>query len=270
MNQEYVCQQCKSGFTALARTGPRVPKYCSRTCGNLARNKQVERTCPQCGKLFKVFRYLQNIQKHCSQTCAGVLSRTRVEKECRNCGKRFFKAASQFNYFKGAGRYCSRPCVRAGLAKIAVDKPISDRYGRTKRKADKEWKREVRERDQFTCQRCGKVDPYIHAHHVATRARRPDLKHDVSNGKCLCGSCHQWVHWNPVESTALGLLSDATYERARKPICKFCEETSQAHGLCAKHYSRLRRHGDPLLTYKPGRHVAGSQPLRELTSNFGN
>lgn len=75
------------------------------------------------------------------------------------------------------------------------------------------WSRDVKERDDYTCQRCGVRDEKNnHAHHVAPRSRRPDLKFDRSNGKTLCPGCHRWVHENPIESTALGLLSDATYE----------------------------------------------------------
>lgn len=82
---------------------------------------------------------------------------------------------------------------------------------------ERKWQRTVRERDNYTCRRCGKYDPYIHAHHVAPRSRRPDLKYDPDNGICLCGiPCHKWVHDHPIEATALRLLSDETYEKARR------------------------------------------------------
>jgi hypothetical protein len=37
-------------------------------------------------------------------------------------------------------------------------------------------------------------------------------------------------------------------------ICsiKNCGKPSAAHGLCAKHYMRQRRHGDPSVKHKPG------------------
>ena len=85
----------------------------------------------------------------------------------------------------------------------------------------------MREKDQYACQRCGKVEKYIHTHHVAPRGRRPDLRHDVNNGKCLCNSCHSWVHEHPIEATACGLLSGDSYELARKKL------QGEAHG-CAK------------------------------------
>lgn len=134
---------------------------------------------------------------------------------CRYCGKVFEFKLSQLNAYKGGGQYCSRPCSYAGQVKRNARKPITDKYGRSGRKADKEWREAVRERDNFTCRRCGKYDPYIHAHHVATRSRRPDLKHDVDNGICLDGTCHQWVHHNPVEAERLGFLVESRYELER-------------------------------------------------------
>lgn len=73
------------------------------------------------------------------------------------------------------------------------------------------WSNAVRERDEHTCQRCGTTND-IHAHHIAPRSRRPDLKYDVANGIALCGNCHRWCHENPKESTNAGFLSDVPYE----------------------------------------------------------
>lgn len=252
---ERECQQCDKPFQVHARYVQRgAGKFCSRTCALSSKRKQVEKRCPVCGKQFFAFYYLRDIQKTCSQPCAGQLRRTKVKRICRNCGKPFLKNPSQFNYFKGAGKYCSRPCSYAGTVKANAGKPSSDRWGRTNLKADKDWRDAVREKDQRICQRCGKFEQYIHAHHVAPRSRRPDLKYDVSNGKCLCNSCHTWVHRNPIEATALGLLSDASYEAAHlKQSCVICGKPMQGHGYCATHYSRWRKHGDPLFARKPGR-----------------
>jgi hypothetical protein len=34
----------------------------------------------------------------------------------------------------------------------------------------------------------------------------------------------------------------------RKPICEYCKRDAVHSGLCGIHYSKLRRHGDPLYT----------------------
>jgi 5-methylcytosine-specific restriction endonuclease McrA len=83
--------------------------------------------------------------------------------------------------------------------------------------ANQMWSRDIRERDDFTCQRCGKRDEVSNqAHHVATRKRRPDLRYDRSNGKTVCPDCHRWIHDHPIEAAAVGLLSTDSYEKAQK------------------------------------------------------
>jgi hypothetical protein len=72
------------------------------------------------------------------------------------------------------------------------------------------WSKQVRERDNHICQRC--KGQGIHAHHIAPRGRRPDLKFDVNNGITLCHQCHDWTHLHPAESTRAGFLSDVPYE----------------------------------------------------------
>lgn len=213
---------------------------------------QVRRICGHCDKVFTTWRGYPG--KACSRDCADKLRRTKVDRVCLNCGVAFQVNPSQFTRYKGAGKYCSRKCASEGRVKETANKPPPDKWGRTRRAADKEWQKAVRERDNYTCQRCGKYEALIHTHHVAPRSRRPDLKHDVANGKCLCGSCHQWVHHHPKEATALGLLSDASYERAQKEKlkCSICGSKHFGLGFCGRHYRRFKKWGDPLLAGRQG------------------
>ena len=91
---------------------------------------------------------------------------------------------------------------------------------------DQLWARAVREKDGHICQRCHGWG--TEAHHVATRKRRPDLKHELSNGKTLCLDCHTWVHAHPKAATALGLLSTESYESR---ISAGWEEVVQPHAI---------------------------------------
>ncbi len=232
---------------AALRQGTR---FCSYTCAASARRKRVNKTCQQCGTAFEV--HPCRVGKACSDKCARLLRRTRVARTCLNCGAEFTTAPSQFKYHKGAGRYCSKHCANQGRIKEAAKRPEGKRYAR--RHADREWQRAVRERDNFTCQRCGKQEKYIHAHHVAPRSIRPDLIHDVNNGKCLCAFCHLWCHYHPIEARELGLLSNDAYERNKRPknYCTVCGERAFGHGFCLKHYKRFQKYGDPLLTKRHG------------------
>lgn len=223
---------------------------------------KVNRICQHCGKEFRVWRGY--VGKACSRVCADKLRRTKVKRTCRQCGTEFLFAPSQLKKYKGGGRFCSKPCASKWHIAMSADRPSTDRYNRTGRHADKEWQKAVRDRDSYTCQRCGIYDRYVHAHHVASRSRRPDLKHDVSNGKCLCGSCHQYVHHHPKEAALMGLLSDASYERAQKEkrLCLVCGAKHFGLNFCLKHYKRFKKYGDPLLTKPKGAPGHTSEPIR--------
>lgn len=267
MNYHNSTIRIKPNASRLKRSGiKRSVPGTAREAGVIygARGGKVSRVCKHCGKLFVTWRSLPG--KACSDRCARLLRRTKVSRTCKHCGVEFKIAPSQLRHYKGAGQYCSKPCANEGRINDKADKPTSDRYGRTSRQADKEWQKAVREHDNYTCQKCGKYDRHIHAHHVAPRSRRPDLKHDPKNGKCLCGSCHQWVHHHPVEAYALGLLSDATYERAQKEklTCVLCGDKHFGLGYCGKHYRRFKKWGDPLLA---GRQGHPNEPPRRVGVN---
>lgn len=84
-------------------------------------------------------------------------------------------------------------------------------------RADSIWSQAVRQRDDHRCKRCSKRDERNnHAHHVAPRSRRPDLKRDLNNGITVCPECHNWIHSHPIEAEKLGLLSSETYEKNRR------------------------------------------------------
>ena len=53
------------------------------------------------------------------------------------------------------------------------------------------WRLAVFERDNFTCQECGKRGIYIEAHHIKNWAKFPKLRFKISNGKTLCKGCHK-------------------------------------------------------------------------------
>jgi hypothetical protein len=80
------------------------------------------------------------------------------------------------------------------------------------------FKREVRERDNYTCQfpGCGDYSKHIDVHHIAKRSQRPDLKYEVSNGLCLCREHHSWIDRNYHEAVRIGLLNTESYELAKK------------------------------------------------------
>jgi hypothetical protein len=55
------------------------------------------------------------------------------------------------------------------------------------------WRNAVRERDNWTCKRCGGKE-HIHAHHIRNFFNYPDLRFDIGNGISLCKTCHLLFH----------------------------------------------------------------------------
>lgn len=54
----------------------------------------------------------------------------------------------------------------------------------------KEWQRKVFERDNYTCQCCGKYGGNLNAHHLYNFSKYIFLRYDVSNGITFCEECH--------------------------------------------------------------------------------
>ena len=79
-------------------------------------------------------------------------------------------------------------------------------------------KREVRIRDNYTCQYpgCGYYSKHIDVHHKSKRSQRPDLKFDPSHMICLCRKHHSQTDTKRAEAIRLGLLETETYEKAKK------------------------------------------------------
>lgn len=58
----------------------------------------------------------------------------------------------------------------------------------------KEWRKEVFERDTYTCQECGDTKSYLHPHHIKEFAIYKELRYEVNNGLTLCKNCHLRLH----------------------------------------------------------------------------
>lgn len=54
----------------------------------------------------------------------------------------------------------------------------------------KQWRKEVFERDNYTCQECSKKGGNLQADHIKRWSKFPKLRYSVENGRTLCVSCH--------------------------------------------------------------------------------
>jgi hypothetical protein len=87
------------------------------------------------------------------------------------------------------------------------------------------------------CERCG-IDKNLDVHHIDHNP----LNNDLDNLKTLCDSCHTKTHWEEgKQSAGINYIGP----------CSICGLETRTHaGLCAKHYSRYKKYGNPFMKKK--------------------
>ncbi len=82
----------------------------------------------------------------------------------------------------------------------------------------KEWRRQVFERDDYTCHICGIKGGNLNANHIKKFADYPDLRFDPTNGITLCEWCHykqvnnheeEWESYFNFNLMTRGIISDS-------------------------------------------------------------
>lgn len=210
-------------------------KYCSNKCMDIGQKRQNPVTCKVCNKIFyltpsesigriycsnkchSVDHHLENSnivichyckkqierpnsrigknkKSYCSRKCRYLDIRKpeiHVILTCATCGKQYETTTHQIR--KRNSRYCSVECQNNGTR----TRPIAKAYF---------WRKitkKIRERDEYTCQLCGKlqISPSLHVHHIVPdRMFSPDILHlanSETNLISLCSKCHRMAESNP-------------------------------------------------------------------------
>jgi 5-methylcytosine-specific restriction endonuclease McrA len=102
-----------------------------------------------------------------------------------------------------------RTPLQAGTSRLRASRGLSRRPYRPRRKSDAEWRKargEVLKRAVNRCEarlpRCS--GEATHVHHVLRRSQGGTNEPD--NLLAVCFLCHEWIHANPKEAAAAGLL----------------------------------------------------------------
>ena len=128
-------------------------------------------------------------------------SKTRVRLACIDC-----KAIREVQYSDRALRCkCCNNKLQASKRDWLGDKnpnynPEITDAEREKRELESKnykfraWSLAVKERDNFTCVRCGSTKRRFNSHHLNCFIDHPDERYDINNGVCLCVPCHKEFH----------------------------------------------------------------------------
>lgn len=124
-------------------------------------------------------------------------NKQRMPYECE-CGKYAMIALSKF---LGGQRCLVCKSAKISAKNSGANSPMYNPNITDKERAQRrdypdynEWRKNVFERDDYTCQCCGETKSTLNAHHIEAYSRVKELRTDVDNGITLCVDCHKQYH----------------------------------------------------------------------------
>lgn len=163
------------------------------------------RQCTVCGKKFKTkpcyLKRGKNHGKFCSRECVAKGKNNpnwkggkQYKNICKGCGVEF----DVLKCHKGVRKYCSSECrKRSRITPFRTSVRNSAKY--------LQWRSDVFQRDNWTCQTCAKRGYKLQAHHIISferimrdnkikdmeQAMKCNILWDIENGVTLCEDCHK-------------------------------------------------------------------------------
>lgn len=203
-NKSFKCKTCNKQFYARHSYDPKYNKFCCRGCALKStlhfKNKRSphwkhdlvrEINCQYCGILVKNVprKDIRRLRKENSKiafssTGIGAFQKQKFcSPKCGKLGGSFAKGKNNPNY--NGGKSVLRQVIM-GLREY------------------KEWRTNIFQRDNYTCQHCKKRGGYLEVDHIKPfikiirefniktnkQAQQCDELWDINNGRTLCRKCH--------------------------------------------------------------------------------
>lgn len=204
-----VCDECGSEVEYTDSSWE--PFYCEdcrydvigEKAGKAQEVDRVEDECEWCGETYSGLPCRVEPKRFCSPECKDEWSSgenhprwTREEVQCENCGDSQSLPKCRLEEFDK--HFCDSECYGEWC--------IENRKGELNPNWEGGWdpyygenwyrkRREVRERDDYTCQICGEVEGVIDVHHITPIRKfdKPENANTMNNLITLCRSCHTAV-----------------------------------------------------------------------------
>lgn len=191
-----------------------------RSCASkefVPRRKKTERKRKEKPQLPSCLICQDPLRKLCSKHCrkcaahvSGSQKETRVKRSasCRQAMERpEVKEAHRQKARENAARLKNSDEFRVKISLSQGGDGDLSRMNSSFKREDANWRKDVKERDNYMCQSCGSNDK-LHAHHIKPKSAFPNLRHDLSNGITLCYTCHLEEHRNMKTNSIKGHSRD--------------------------------------------------------------